>query len=208
LLSNHPEVFVNSRLNILTHYNQYLTKEKVARYKLEIINVLKTTVDSSFKVFSLIALANLSDNNLAIDYLSESIKVVSQTDDRYNFSLANEELGKIYMSFGDYKAAKQYTETALEIAQHSNITSRMFYQFWQLAKIELRLGNKDNALNAYDLALFELNFSTIDSFSVLAQFCRFLLRSFGFTFIFLFAHIFFRLRMTLNPKHCLFKKSI
>ncbi|MGF1486582.1 MAG: CHAT domain-containing protein [Prochloraceae cyanobacterium] len=159
-LSTHPEDFINSRLNLLKYSEIFSTKEQFDNYKLEITDALKTIPDSSFKAFSLIALANLSDDNSAIDYLSESIKVVSQTDDRYNFSLANEELGKIYLSLGDYKAAKQYTETALEIAQHSNITSRMFYQFWQLAKIELRLGNKNNASNAYDLALFELKSRT------------------------------------------------
>jgi len=156
LISQTPKEQISSRLNILRNFKPSLKEEEFESYKLESVYLLNSLADSSFKVSSLISLASLFDRTLAKDYLLQSKNIAEAIKDRYNSSLASEKLGRLYFSLNENELAKKYTEDALSIAQFSHITSRMFYQSWQLAEIELALGNKNEASNAYWVALSDL----------------------------------------------------
>jgi len=155
-LSKSQEERIISRLSILKFYKNSLTKDQYTGYKSETIALIKSLPATSFKVSSLIEIASLSDSNEALNFLSVARQIADRHGDRHNASLVRENLGKTYLALNNLDRALENTEQALLIAQNSHNTWRMFYQARQLAAIQLALGNKDRAIDAYSVALSNL----------------------------------------------------
>ena len=147
---------INSRLNTFKNYKNRLTTKQFTQYKKETIALITNLPETSFKASSLIGLAKISPNSEALQLLSQSSEIAEKIGDHYTESLAKENLGAVYLERNDLDRAKDYTESAALIAQAIPSPQREFYQFWQLGKIELALGNRETAIAAYSLALSKL----------------------------------------------------
>jgi len=155
--SQNPIDKISSRLTLLKYYNSSLTNEQFNKYKQEALEFINNLPNSFFKASNLIEFAKLSKSKEALKLLYQASKIAEKIDDRYNQSLALENKGNIYLNLNKLEKAKINTEPAIALAQEINNPQRLFYQQWQLGKIFLALANKNNAIEAYSLALSDLN---------------------------------------------------
>lgn len=148
---------ISSRLTLLKYYNSFLTNNQFNKYKQEALGFINNLPNSFFKASNLIEFAKLSKSKEALKLLSQARAIAKKIGERYNQSLALENEGNIYLNLKELEKAKNHTERAIALAQEINNPQRLFYQQWQLGKIFLTLGKKNSAIEAYSLALSDLN---------------------------------------------------
>ena len=155
-ISQSTEERITARINLLKYFPQFLTRSELAKYKNEAIDLLNQLPDSSYKASSSIALAEISNNTEALRLLSRSQEIATRIDDRFLVALSLENRGKIYLELNNVERAERDTESAILISEEIVDSERLFFQFWQLAKIQLERGNQEKALAAYQQALWNL----------------------------------------------------
>jgi len=155
-LSQNIQVKIISRLNILKAYHIKLSQKQYIQYKFEVIDLINLLEESSFKASSLITLGKILNNSESLKLLSQAERISQRIGDRHNYSLALENLGRIYFSLSDIDLAKENTEKAILIAQEIASPQMLFHQLRQLGEIESALGNTKETLRAYSSALFNL----------------------------------------------------
>ena len=155
-ISQSTEERITARINLLKYFPQFLTRSELAKYKNEAIDLLNQLPDSSYKASSSIALAEISNNTEALRLLSRSQEIATRIDDRFLVALSLENRGKIYLELNNIERAETDTESAILISEEIVDSERLFFQFWQLAKIQLQRGNQEKAIADYQQALWHL----------------------------------------------------
>ena len=155
-ISQSTEERITARINLLKYFPQFLTRSELTKYRNEAIDLLNQLPDSSYKASSLIALAEISNNTEALRLLSRSQEIATRIDDRFLVALSLENRGKIYLELKNIERAEIDTESAILISEEIVDSERLFFQFWQLAKIQLQRGNQEKAIADYQKALWYL----------------------------------------------------
>ncbi|MGF1490216.1 MAG: CHAT domain-containing protein [Prochloraceae cyanobacterium] len=147
---------ISSRINLLKYFSQFVSRSEAENIKNEAIDLLNELPDSAYQASSWIALAQISNDREALRFLSRSRAIANKIDAPEPLALALENIGKINLDRNNLATAKSNTESAILISEKTVNSERLFFQFWQLAKIQLALGNADAAIDAYGQALWNL----------------------------------------------------
>ena len=91
-----------------------------------------------------------------IPLLEKAVVAAREIRDQRAESYALGNLGRIYEEMGDIKTARQYSETALNIAQMIQASDIAYQWQWQLGRLRIQGGDQPGAIAAYSEAVNSL----------------------------------------------------
>ncbi len=91
-----------------------------------------------------------------IPLLEKAVIAAREITDQRAESYALGNLGRIYEEMGDIKTARQYSETALNIAQMIQASDIAYQWQWQLGRLRIQGGDQPGAIAAYSEAVNSL----------------------------------------------------
>lgn len=91
-----------------------------------------------------------------IPLLEKAVIAAREITDQRAESYALGNLGRIYEEMGDVTTAKQYSETALNIAQTLQASDIAYQWQWQLGRLRIQSGDRSGAIAAYSEAVNSL----------------------------------------------------
>ncbi|AFY80865.1 CHAT domain-containing protein [Oscillatoria acuminata] len=91
-----------------------------------------------------------------IPLLEKAVTAAREITDQRAESYALGNLGRIYEEMGDVKTARQYSETALNIAQMIQASDIAYQWQWQLGRLRIQGGDQPGAIAAYSEAVNSL----------------------------------------------------
>lgn len=147
---------ISSRVNILVFFKNHLSPRKFQQYTVEVIELLAQLPDSSFKAFKLIELARVLDKQDSLPILSKSASVANNIGDSRTLSVALGEIAKIHEIQREYTLARDFISKGLLAAENALADDNLFRLFWQLARLQTRMGFTDKAIKSYESGLDNL----------------------------------------------------
>jgi len=138
------------RANI--NFLKFAEKDK-KMYAEETIILLNSYPDSSLKIISLIDIAKEINS---IKLFKQAISIAEQIGDRNNKFRAYFRLAELYLNQEEYEKALGSNNKAIMLAESQVDSIDLFRSLDQNAKIFLAVGDKEEAIKSYDLALWNL----------------------------------------------------
>lgn len=92
---------------------------------------------------------DIQEYDKAIGYINEGLKVRLEEEDKAEIAKSYNVLSNYYRATGDLKKAKESVEIALEYGKDIGSTEVQIYGYSTLSEIESKIGNFENALEAY-----------------------------------------------------------
>ncbi|GAB4297076.1 MAG: CHAT domain-containing protein [Oscillatoriaceae cyanobacterium] len=152
---------VEARLNQIKLLLAAQRREDAAKLAAEIIPKMDNLPASRRTVYAII---NLTDSLKILGHnqeqiaglLAQAVQQAASLGDVRAESYALGNLGRLYQEAGQLKDARKLMETALFQAESINASDIAYQWHWQLGRLFSRLGNRADAISAYNEAILDL----------------------------------------------------